>query len=96
MTKHSKSFCSFSFLLLALACGLANAADSTGSSDESILRQLNDDYIHAFLKSDVARYDALLAPDFRCIAPNGILLDRASFLSQSRSSARGNGILQSG
>ncbi len=57
-----------------------NHQPATSSRLEAELRKLNSEYVQSFLKSDVKRYDELLAPDFRCITPGGQLIDRATFL----------------
>ncbi len=52
------------------------------SDDRAELTRLNDDYVRAVLTSDAARFDQLLAADFRNTNPDGTLLDRAGFLAQ--------------
>src|SRR4051812_22431341 len=49
-------------------------------SDAERLRTLNEEYIQAFLTSDVAWYEAHLADDFVCIESDATVLDRAAFL----------------
>jgi len=53
-----------------------------GTDHETLLR-LNRDYIASVQKGDVARFDQILAADFRCSNPDGSLLDRAGFLIQT-------------
>lgn len=53
-------------------------------SDYATLRELNEGYIRAFLKADVAWYDAHLTSDFVCILTNGTPISRASFLEATR------------
>lgn len=48
------------------------------------LRRLNTEYVEAFLNSDVDWYERHLASDFRCILPDGSLIDRARFLAETR------------
>lgn len=48
--------------------------------DLAVLTELNENYVDAFRNSDVAWYDAHLAPDFIVIQPDGSLLDRAAAL----------------
>jgi ketosteroid isomerase-like protein len=48
--------------------------------EETQLRQLNDQYIEAFLKSDAAWYQKHLADDFVCIESDGSVLDKPEFL----------------
>jgi len=52
------------------------------ADDRALLSRLNDDYVRAVLTSDVARFEALLAPEFRNTNPDGTVLDRAGFLAQ--------------
>lgn len=56
---------------------------TASSSDLATLMSLNDDYIHAVLTSDVARFREILADDFLCSLPDGSLVDRARFLAQT-------------
>ncbi len=46
-------------------------------------RAVNDDYVRAVLESDTARFELLLASDFRNTNPDGTVLDRAGFLAQA-------------
>lgn len=50
------------------------------SSDDVIVRQLNEGYITALLKSDVGWYSEHLAEDFLCITSDGLVRDKAQFL----------------
>ena len=52
------------------------------ADDRAILTRLNDDYVRAVLTSDAARFDQILAADFRNTNPDGTVLDRAGFLAQ--------------
>ena len=47
------------------------------------LTRLNRDYIAAVQNSDVARFDEILAEDFLYSHPDGSLVDRATFLTQT-------------
>ena len=47
-----------------------------------VLADLNRAYIDSVQGADVARFETLLAPDFRCSNPDGSLVDRAAFLLQ--------------
>jgi ketosteroid isomerase-like protein len=49
-------------------------------SDFATLTELNRDYIHSVQTSDVRRFDQILAEDFLCSTPDGLLLDKAQFL----------------
>jgi ketosteroid isomerase-like protein len=51
--------------------------------DVEVLEQLNRDYITSVQKSDVRRFDEILAEDFLCSNPDGSLVDRAGFLAQT-------------
>ena len=53
------------------------------SSDHDILLALNTDYLNSVQRSDVKRFDEILAPDFYCSNPDGSLVDRAAFLAQT-------------
>jgi ketosteroid isomerase-like protein len=53
------------------------------ATDLQALEQLNRDYIRSVQKSDVRRFDEILAEDFVCSNPDGSLLDRAGFLVQT-------------
>ena len=57
--------------------------DAATSADLDTLLQLNTDYIDAVQNSDVARFDQILAADFRCSNPDGMLVDRDGFLAQT-------------
>jgi ketosteroid isomerase-like protein len=69
----------FALLLLALP---ARAAEVAGP-DEPAIRQLNDDYVRAFLACDVARFRTLLAEDFRGVLADGRVIDKAEFLREA-------------
>jgi hypothetical protein len=48
-----------------------------------VIRQLNDDYVRAFLACDVNRFRALLAEDFRGVLADGRVIDKAEFLREA-------------
>ena len=48
--------------------------------DRETLEGLNRDYVQSVLTSNVARFDEILAPDFRNSGPEGTLTDRPGFL----------------
>lgn len=52
-------------------------------SDHDILFALNTDYINSVQRSDVKRFNEILAPEFYCSNPDGSLIDRAAFLAQT-------------
>ena len=71
-------------LAAALALGgLAAGGAPAAPSDEDAVRQLNDDYVRAYLACDVARFRSLLADDFAGILADGRVIDRAQFLQQA-------------
>jgi hypothetical protein len=53
--------------------------------DKRALEYLNHKYIHAFLMTDLDWFDEYLADDFIYIESDGLVLNRAQFLSNSRS-----------
>lgn len=54
--------------------------DPTGD-DDAVLRQLNEGYVDAFRRADVAWYAAHLAPDYVVVNPDGSFGDRGAALS---------------
>ena len=52
-------------------------------SDVDVLLDLNRDYIRSVQASDVRRFNELLADDFMCSNPDGSLVDREGFLTQT-------------
>jgi ketosteroid isomerase-like protein len=58
------------------------AQATTNASDLDILRTFNSDYIQSVQKSDVRRFEEILADDFLSSRPDGSLVDRAGFLVQ--------------
>lgn len=56
---------------------------TTEQSDLQELSALNRDYVDSVQRSDVARFDEILADDFLCSNPDGSLVDRAQFLRQT-------------
>jgi len=56
---------------------------SVPASDQTVLLQLNEDYIRSVQNSDVRRFTEILADDFLCSLPDGSLIDRARFLEQT-------------
>jgi len=61
----------------------AAAAQTKPQSDHDILTALNADYINSVQHSDLKRFDEILAPEFYCSNPDGSLLGRAAFLTQT-------------
>jgi ketosteroid isomerase-like protein len=76
----TRAVCALAALALA---GPWAAAAPPAPSDEDALRQLNDDYVRAYLACDVARFQALLADDFSGVLADGRVIDRAQFLAQA-------------
>jgi ketosteroid isomerase-like protein len=68
--------------LLALAVAPGRSAASA-PADEAAIRQMNDDYVRAYLACDVARFRILLADDFVGVLADGRVIDRAEFLRQA-------------
>ncbi len=56
-----------------------SGTDPVGDDNE-VLRQLNESYVESFRRSDVAWYDAHLAPDYISINNDGSYRDRAAAL----------------
>jgi ketosteroid isomerase-like protein len=57
--------------------------EKTMSKDIDELTALNRDYVNSVQKSDVKRFDEILADDFYCSNPDKSLVDRAGFLKQT-------------
>ena len=56
--------------------------NTTTDVDLETLRRLNRDYVQSVQRSDVRRFDELLASDFLCTNPDGSFVDREGFLKQ--------------
>jgi ketosteroid isomerase-like protein len=77
--------------MLRTACALAAIlvlagparADDPAGPDEPLLRQMNDDYVRAFLACDVARFRVLLADDFGGVLADGRVIDKTEFLREA-------------
>ncbi|HEY4989821.1 MAG TPA: nuclear transport factor 2 family protein, partial [Opitutaceae bacterium] len=69
--------------LLFLAGPPLRAAEAP-SPDEPAIRQLNDDYVRAFLACDVARFRSLLADDFVGVLADGRVIDKTEFLREAK------------
>ena len=73
-------------LVLGATLSIRAARQPDVPADPAVVRlltALNDDYIRFVQHSDVAGFEALLAPDFLCSNPDGSLVDRAAFLAQT-------------
>jgi ketosteroid isomerase-like protein len=51
--------------------------------DQTRLQQLNEQYIEAFMKSDVSWYEQHLTDDFVCIDSDGTVFDKEGFLRRT-------------
>jgi hypothetical protein len=71
-------------LALVLPCAGPLLAQEGAPADEAAVRQLNSDYVRAFLACDVARFRTLLADDFTGVLANGRVIDKAAFLLLAR------------
>ena len=69
--------------ILFLAAVPGRAAEPA-APDEPAIRQLNDDYVRAFLACDVARFRSILADDFTGVLADGRVIDKSEFLRQAR------------
>ena len=52
------------------------------SDDHAVLARLNDDYVRAVFTSDAARFEQILATDFRNTNADGTIVDRPAFIAQ--------------
>jgi len=59
------------------------ATTTASRSDLESLQALNRDYINSVQAGDVRRFDQILADDFLCSNPDGTLIDREAFLTQT-------------
>jgi hypothetical protein len=73
-----RSACALAALLLL--CAPALRAQEPAPVDEAAIRQLNTDYVRAFLACDVARFKTLLADDFTGVLADGRVINKADFL----------------
>jgi ketosteroid isomerase-like protein len=58
-------------------------ATATEDVDVATLRDLNQAYLDSVRTGDVERFRQLLAEDFHCSTPEGMLLDKAQFLART-------------
>src|SRR5215212_2242490 len=61
---------------------LARSSSLAAGSVLDTLRNLNQAYLDAVATCDVERFRQLLADDFLCSGPDGVLLDKAAFLDR--------------
>jgi ketosteroid isomerase-like protein len=57
--------------------------NTTTHPEIEALRDLNGQYIHSVVHSDVQRFREILSDDFLCTNPDGTLVDKAQFLRQT-------------
>jgi ketosteroid isomerase-like protein len=57
--------------------------DTVIQSDLEVLTALNRDYIQSVQDGDVQRFEEILADDFLCSNPDGSLIDKNQFLTQT-------------
>ncbi len=57
--------------------------DAATQTDIDALTALNRDYIQSVQNGDVRRFDEILADDFLCSNPDGSLVDKSQFLTQT-------------
>ncbi len=57
------------------------AGERLRGDDDVVLRELNENYVRAFRESDVAWYDAHLAPEYSVVYGDGSFHDRAAALA---------------
>src|SRR3954469_25164393 len=62
---------------------MTRTAMRAAPSHHDALLALNRDYINSVQRSDVKRFDEILAPEFYCSSPDGTLVDRAAFLAET-------------
>jgi len=68
---------------LLIPANPGRAADPVVAPDEPALRQLNADYVRAFLACDVERFRAILGDDFSGVLADGRVIDKAEFLREA-------------
>ncbi|MEP6633517.1 MAG: nuclear transport factor 2 family protein [Luteimonas sp.] len=66
-----------------MSADISSISESAARSMENKLHRLNADYVAAFLASDSDWYERHLASDFRCIFPDGGLIDRDAFIADT-------------
>jgi ketosteroid isomerase-like protein len=65
------------------AAPLARSSSLAAGSVLATLRDLNQTYLDAVATCDVERFRRILADDFLCSGPDGVLLDKAAFLERT-------------
>ena len=69
---------------------------TTKQNDYETLTALNRDYIASVQRGDVQRFKAILADDFLCSNPDGWLIDKARFLTQTAQPVAISGLVVEG
>ena len=71
-------------VMIAAGSPPAMARDQSAgpAEDHAVLSALNADYVRAVLTSDAARFEQILAADFRNTNADGTIVDRAGFIAQ--------------
>ncbi len=71
-------------VMLVAGSPIAIARDQSAGppEDHAVLAALNADYVRAVLTSDAARFEQILATDFRNTNADGTIVDRAGFIAQ--------------
>jgi ketosteroid isomerase-like protein len=73
------------FLALLLMAATAARAEEAAVPDDVAIRQLNDDYVRAFLACDVAKFRGMMTEDFVGVLADGRVIDKAEFLREAAS-----------
>jgi ketosteroid isomerase-like protein len=68
------------FLALLLVAAAPVMAAEPAEADEVAVRRMNDDFVRAYLASDVPRLRAMVSDDFVGILASGLVIDGARFL----------------
>jgi hypothetical protein len=74
--------------IAVLAVLVLAARPALAQSDSAKLVVLNRGYVDAFMHSDAEWYDAHLAPDYLCFAPDGSIISRADFVRGAKQPMR--------
>jgi ketosteroid isomerase-like protein len=71
-------------VVIVTGCTLTMARGQSAGpvDDRTVLAALNADYVRAVLTSDAARFEQILAADFRNTNADGTMVDRGAFIAQ--------------
>jgi hypothetical protein len=75
-------------IVVAVVVIIAMAGPLRAQGDSARLVVLNRGYVDAFIYGRAAWYDAHLAPEFRCLCPDGSIVDRATFVDAAKQPMR--------